>query len=145
MKDSYESPLNSRYASKEMQYIFSPDKKFRTWRLLWIALAEAEKELGLPITDEQIADNYIKTGYLPTTKSCAELPIMKDLWAEKPQYKVTFDQLSYCREFPWTIISSAFEDQMIIACSQLIQSKEITALKLDNFHKNLRRILKIEI
>jgi adenylosuccinate lyase len=56
MKDTYESPLNSRYASKEMQYIFSPDKKFRTWRLLWIALAEAEKELGLDITDEQIAD-----------------------------------------------------------------------------------------
>ena len=56
MKDSYESPLNSRYASKEMQYIFSPDKKFKTWRLLWIALAEAEKELGLNITDEQIAD-----------------------------------------------------------------------------------------
>ena len=56
MKDTYESPLNSRYASKEMQYIFSPDKKFRTWRLLWIALAEAEKELGLNITDEQIAD-----------------------------------------------------------------------------------------
>ncbi|MBP5179792.1 MAG: adenylosuccinate lyase [Clostridiales bacterium] len=55
-KPSYESPLNSRYASKEMQYIFSPDKKFKTWRLLWIALAEAEKELGLNITDEQIAD-----------------------------------------------------------------------------------------
>ena len=53
-KPSYESPLNSRYASKEMQYIFSPDKKFKTWRLLWIALAEAEKELGLNITDEQI-------------------------------------------------------------------------------------------
>ena len=55
-KPSYESPLNSRYASKEMQYIFSPDKKFKTWRLLWIALAEAEKELGLNITDEQIED-----------------------------------------------------------------------------------------
>ena len=55
-KDTYESPLNSRYASREMQFIFSPDKKFRTWRLLWIALAEAEKELGLDITDAQIAD-----------------------------------------------------------------------------------------
>ena len=55
-KDTYESPLNSRYASREMQFIFSPEKKFRTWRLLWIALAEAEKELGLDITDEQIAD-----------------------------------------------------------------------------------------
>ncbi len=54
--DTYESPLNSRYASKEMQYLFSPDKKFSTWRKLWIALAEAEKELGLDITDEQIAE-----------------------------------------------------------------------------------------
>ncbi|MCR5616860.1 MAG: adenylosuccinate lyase [Clostridiales bacterium] len=52
--DTYVSPLNSRYASKEMQYIFSPDKKFRTWRRLWIALAESEKELGLDITEEQI-------------------------------------------------------------------------------------------
>lgn len=56
MKDTYESPLNSRYASKEMQQLFSPDKKFRTWRKLWIALAESEKELGLPITDKQIAE-----------------------------------------------------------------------------------------
>ncbi|MCR4925768.1 MAG: adenylosuccinate lyase [Clostridiales bacterium] len=56
MKDTYESPLNSRYASKEMQYIFSPDFKFKTWRKLWIALAETEKELGLNITDEQIAE-----------------------------------------------------------------------------------------
>lgn len=54
--DTYESPLNSRYASKEMQYIFSPDKKFSTWRKLWIALAESEKELGLNITDEQIKE-----------------------------------------------------------------------------------------
>ena len=54
--DRYQSPLSERYASKEMQYIFSPDKKFRTWRKLWIALAETEKELGLPITDEQIAE-----------------------------------------------------------------------------------------
>lgn len=55
-KDVYESPLNSRYASREMKYIFSPDFKFRTWRKLWIALAESEQELGLPITDEQIAE-----------------------------------------------------------------------------------------
>ena len=58
--DRYQSPLSERYASKEMQYIFSPDMKFRTWRMLWIALAETEKELGLSqngvlvITDEQI-------------------------------------------------------------------------------------------
>ena len=54
MTDRYQSPLSERYASKEMQYIFSPDKKFRTWRRLWIALAEAEMELGLPITQEQV-------------------------------------------------------------------------------------------
>ena len=53
-KDCYESPLSSRYASKEMKYIFSPDMKFRTWRKLWIVLAESEMELGLPVTQEQI-------------------------------------------------------------------------------------------
>ena len=52
--DRYSSPLSERYASKEMQYIFSQDMKFRTWRRLWIALAEIEKELGLNITQEQI-------------------------------------------------------------------------------------------
>ena len=52
--DRYQSPLSERYASREMQYIFSPDMKFRTWRKLWIALAETEKELGLNITQEQI-------------------------------------------------------------------------------------------
>ena len=59
--DKYTSPLSERYASKEMQYIFSPDKKFKTWRKLWIALAEAENELGLKneqggpaVTTEQI-------------------------------------------------------------------------------------------
>ena len=60
--DRYQSPLSERYASKEMQYIFSPDMKFRTWRKLWIALAETEKEVGLSkngepvITDEQIEE-----------------------------------------------------------------------------------------
>lgn len=61
--DKYTSPLSERYASKEMQYIFSPDKKFRTWRRLWIALAEAENELGLKnenggpaVTEEQIEE-----------------------------------------------------------------------------------------
>ena len=54
MKNIYESPLSSRYASDEMQYIFSPDKKFSTWRRLWVALARAEMELGLPVTQAQI-------------------------------------------------------------------------------------------
>ncbi|MCI8303330.1 MAG: adenylosuccinate lyase [Lawsonibacter sp.] len=52
----YESPLSSRYASDEMQYIFSPDKKFSTWRRLWVALARAEMELGLPVTQEQVEE-----------------------------------------------------------------------------------------
>lgn len=56
MKDTYESPLSSRYATDEMKHIFSPDFKFSTWRKLWIALAESEKELGLPISDGQIAE-----------------------------------------------------------------------------------------
>lgn len=56
MYNVYETPLGARYASKEMLYIFSPDKKFKTWRKLWIALAEAEKELGIDISDEQIEE-----------------------------------------------------------------------------------------
>ncbi|ADL04176.1 adenylosuccinate lyase [Lacrimispora saccharolytica] len=54
MTDRYQSPLSERYAGKEMQSIFSPDRKFKTWRRLWVALAEVEKELGLPISSEQI-------------------------------------------------------------------------------------------
>ena len=54
--DVYQSPLNSRYASRDMQHLFSPERKFRTWRQLWIALAEVEQELGLPISDSQIAE-----------------------------------------------------------------------------------------
>lgn len=56
MKDKYESPLSSRYASREMQYIFSPDKRFSTWRRLWVALARAEHKLGLPVTQEQVEE-----------------------------------------------------------------------------------------
>lgn len=56
MKNRYESPLCSRYASDKMQFVFSPDFKFSTWRKLWVALAESEKELGLTITDEQISE-----------------------------------------------------------------------------------------
>ncbi len=55
-RDVYESPLSARYAGKEMKYLFSPDKKFRTWRRLWVALAEAEHELGLPVSQEQVEE-----------------------------------------------------------------------------------------
>ena len=71
MRDLYSTPLNSRYASKEMSYIFSEDMKFSTWRKLWVALAEAEKELGLDITDEQInelKDNIYNINYQQITK-----------------------------------------------------------------------------
>ena len=54
MHDTYETPLNSRYASREMQKIFSPDRKFTTWRKLWVALAESEMEMGLPVTQKQV-------------------------------------------------------------------------------------------
>ena len=53
-KDQYESPLGQRYASREMKHIFSDDVKFSTWRKLWIALAEAERDLGIDIKQEQI-------------------------------------------------------------------------------------------
>ena len=56
MYNRYESPFCTRYASDEMQYLFSADKKFKTWRKLWIALAKAEHKLGLPITEEQIKE-----------------------------------------------------------------------------------------
>lgn len=56
MTNSYESPFCTRYASKEMQYIFSADKKFTTWRKLWVALARAEMKLGLPVTEKQVAE-----------------------------------------------------------------------------------------
>ena len=55
-KDKYESPLASRYASNFMLHLFSPDMRFQTWRRLWVALARAEHELGLPITAEQVAE-----------------------------------------------------------------------------------------
>ena len=51
---SYESPFCTRYASEEMQYVFSADKKFTTWRKLWVALARAEMKLGLPVTEAQV-------------------------------------------------------------------------------------------
>jgi adenylosuccinate lyase len=72
MRDTYNSPLNTRYASKEMSYIFSDEMKFKTWRKLWVALAEGEQELGLNITDEQIKelrDNIENIDYeLATTR-----------------------------------------------------------------------------
>ena len=54
MNDCYESPLTSRYASEYMRHLFSPEMRIQTWRRLWVALAQAEHDLGLPITQEQV-------------------------------------------------------------------------------------------
>ena len=66
--DRYVSPLSERYASKEMQYVFSPDKKFKTWRRLWIALAETEKELGT-LEAGKLADVIV------TDRNLFEIPV----------------------------------------------------------------------
>ena len=83
MSNVYESPFCSRYASPEMLYIFSPDMKFSTWRRLWVSLAKAEKELGLPITQEQIDEMALRsycrrespaTHWLLPAKELCQLP-----------------------------------------------------------------------
>lgn len=79
------------------------------------------------MTPEQVAKNAAMTGYLPTTKSAAETDTMKKLWAEHPQYKVAFDQLSIGHELPWCGFKADYEDQMYIVCGELIQSQTITA------------------
>jgi len=56
MHNKYVSPFSTRYASEQMQYLFSDDMKFRTWRRLWVSLAKAQRELGLPITAQQVAE-----------------------------------------------------------------------------------------
>ena len=67
-KDIYESPLSSRYASEYMLHLFSPDMRFQTWRRLWVALARAEHELGLPITQERSTSSP-RTSPTSTTRS----------------------------------------------------------------------------
>ena len=72
--DRYVSPLSERYASKEMQYIFSPDMKFRTWRKLWIALAETEMELGLsqngkPVISQEQIDELASPEWILQSRS----------------------------------------------------------------------------
>lgn len=83
--------------------------------------------LAFIMTDEQIADDAARTGYLPTTKTSTQTETIQNLWAEHPQYKVAFDQLENGRELPWCKFKADFEDQMTIVCGQLIQSREINA------------------
>ena len=94
------SPLSERYASREMQYIFSPDKKFRTWRRLWIALAETEKELGLisnnqeervKMFNQEIRTNYIYNAHKPSTKNYEKA--MKIMGTDKTNTFFVGDQL----------------------------------------------------
>ncbi len=87
MKNTYESPFNARYASNEMQALFSPDIKFRTWRRLWIALAEAEKELGLHITEEQIEElKHFKDDINYATADQKEKEVRHDVMAHVHAY-----------------------------------------------------------
>ena len=79
MRNVYDTPLNTRYASKEMSYIFSDDMKFSTWRKLWVALAEGEKELGLEITEEQLEElraNINNINYEEAIKKEKEVDMM---------------------------------------------------------------------
>jgi adenylosuccinate lyase len=81
-KSVYEHPLVQRYASKEMSYVWSPAKKFRTWRLMWIALATAEQELGLDITTEQIED--MKNQIDNIDWEFAEAKVHNLIWSLRP-------------------------------------------------------------
>ena len=91
MKDTYESPLASRYASREMLYIFSPDKKFTTWRRLWIALARAEMELGLPITQGQIDEMEREIEALCMKILLQQQPVASDLRVVSSALKMISD------------------------------------------------------
>ena len=86
-RDSASQPLTERYASKEMSYLFSPNYKFRTWRRLWLALAESQQELGLPITDTQL------------TEMRAALHDINFEEAEKREREVRHDVMSHIHAF----------------------------------------------
>ena len=113
--DKYTSPLSERYASKEMQYVFSPDKKFKTWRRLWIALAETEKELGLNITDEQIEELKARVGIKKT---------IRDYGVTEEAFLATLDDM--CEQ--------AFDDQCTGANPRYPLISEIKAMYLKAFY-----------
>lgn len=133
MKNSYESPLCSRYASKEMQFIFSPDMKFTTWRKLWIALAESEKELGLNITDEQIAELKAHVDDIDYEKAAAyEKECRHDVMSHVKAYG---DQCPNAKGIIHLGATSCFvgDNTDIIIMKkglELIRSKVLTAIKL---------------
>ena len=113
--DRYVSPLSERYASKEMQYIFSQDMKFSTWRKLWIALAETEKELGLNITDEQIEELKARVGIKKT---------IRDYGVTEEAFLATLDDM--CEQ--------AFDDQCTGANPRYPLISEIKAMYLKAFY-----------
>jgi sn-glycerol 3-phosphate transport system substrate-binding protein len=76
--------------------------------------------------DEQVANNSAHTGYLPSTKSSVNHPILKQQWAEHPEFRVAFDQLSIAQEIPYSIYKSQYEEQMTVVCSKLIQDRSIS-------------------
>lgn len=133
MKSSYESPLCSRYASKEMQYVFSPDMKFTTWRKLWIALAESEKELGLNITDEQIAELKAHIDDIDYEKAAAyEKECRHDVMSHVKAYG---DQCPNAKGIIHLGATSCFvgDNTDIIIMKkglEIIRSKVLTAIKL---------------
>ena len=87
MHDTYENPLCRRYASRQMQEIFSDDRKFSTWRRLWVALAESEQELGLPITDAQIEQMRAHIDDIDYAKAAAyEASVRHDVMAHIHTY-----------------------------------------------------------
>ena len=101
MKPTYESPLASRYASKYMLHLFSPDSRFETWRRLWVALAQAQHDLGLPVTQEQVdelAAHVSPIDYDVVSKKEKEIRqkqpltvLYKKLGGKNHDYIITFD------------------------------------------------------
>lgn len=133
MKNSYESPLCSRYASPEMQYIFSPDMKFTTWRKLWIALAESERELGLNITEEQIEELKTHVNDIDYEKAAAyEKECRHDVMSHVKAYG---DQCPNAKGIIHLGATSCYvcDNTDIITMKkglELIRSKVLTAIKL---------------
>ena len=81
------------------------------------------------MSDEEVARNAAETGYLPATYGSVEQPIIQELWAERPEYKVAFDQLEIVQEMPWSPHNSEFIEQWKVICSQLIIDRSITPKK----------------
>ena len=89
-------------------------------------MAAAWEFMKFVMSDEEVAGNAADTGYLPATYGSVEQPVIKELWAERPEYKVAFDQLEIAQELPWSPYNSEFIEQLKVVCSQLIIDQSIT-------------------